>query len=258
MAGLVQLLQITIPLVALCLLILIIFQPCTPPFLLSMSAKCGEIKWTHIGSTHAIVLFELWMCAQIFNGAAPTVFFVCFAGIICLLNYFQLLGASIQESRCLEQYQENIRFYRRIQILEKHMNDITNVYILPALIIGVPLLQIVSQYVSITMHDDIPMPGFVLFPIMSVEAIITNVVVFTPASWVNGRSTRILARYARKITHCVRKSVVVKERKACTMLKIKFGSNYVDQSTPLVIQNFCLNQTMSLILINTSRRTRQK
>lgn len=53
-----------------------------------------------------------------------------------------------------------------------------------------------------------------------------------------------------------RRSALIKGAKACTVLKIKFGSNFIDRGTPLVIQKFCLDQTMSLVLIDESSMER--
>lgn len=121
--------------------------------------------------------------------------------------------------------------------------------IVPCMVCGVPLLQIVVQCVCITMHSEIPMPVFLIFPIILVDAMTTNILIFTLASWVFNSSTKSLKKLDLTTLQYARRSVVRKQLKSCGTLKIKFGSNFIDKGTPLVIQNFCLDQTMSLILI---------
>lgn len=40
-----------------------------------------------------------------------------------------------------------------------------------------------------------------------------------------------------------------KVRKSFRPLRLEFGNNYVDRSTPLVMQEFCIRQTASLVLL---------
>lgn len=79
------------------------------------------------------------------------------------------------------------------------------------------------------------MPGFLIFPLMGVTAL------YLYHSYQQGyRIIRI--RISRGI---LRRHIL-----SCYALKVKFGSNFTDRGTALVIQNFCLHQTVSLTLIN--------
>lgn len=157
----------------------------------------------------------------------------------------------LEESLTISENQNCMRMYRCIQLLEKSFNGFLMVRTIPAMVAFIPTLQIVSQYVCITMHDEIEMPGFLVFPLMLIDSVMVNIMVFTLASWVNNISTKFLHKLDKKIAGLrgTRKSNLRKEQVACCVLKIKFGSNFIDSGTPLVIQNFCLTQTMSLILI---------
>lgn len=53
----------------------------------------------------------------------------------------------------------------------------------------------------------------------------------------------------KKVPGLEGKKLIRRQVKGCSMLKVKFGSNFIDRGTPLVIQNFCINQTVSLTLI---------
>lgn len=146
-----------------------------------------------------------------------------------------------------------IQSYRQVHILEKMLNDFLMTKISPAVVIFIPAVQIVSQFVSVMMHDKIAMPGFLIFPLFLVDGFVANVLVFTLASWVNSTPHDMLVKYGRRLDNIsVGGSYLRKEVKALNSMKIKFWSNYIDRGTPLMIQNFCLAQTMSLIMIRSS------
>lgn len=121
--------------------------------------------------------------------------------------------------------------------------------VLPTAITLVPGLQIVAQYVCIRLNTEIPMPGFLVFPLIGVNAIIYDILIFTVASSVHNLSQDILQSFCRKISGISMDPVERRRTKCCSVLKIKFGSNFIDRGTPLVIQDFCMNQTVNLVLI---------
>lgn len=109
---------------------------------------------------------------------------------------------------------------------------------------------------DITMHREIPMPVFLIFPVILVDASVNNILVFTLASWVFNSSVKYLKGVEKMTLQFRSQSLIRKQLKSCGTLKIKFGSNFIDNGTPLVIQNFCLNQTMSIILIHKRREAK--
>lgn len=147
---------------------------------------------------------------------------------------------------------ECLQFYRALQVLEKYMNAFLERRIVPVTMLTIPLNQIIGQYVSICLHDTIPMPFFLMFPLIAVDTGVCNVLVFTLASWVHSGSLDVL-RKLRRLTCGRRNSVFAKNLKSCSLLKIKFGSNFIDRGTALVIQDFCMNQTANLVMINSSQ-----
>lgn len=151
--------------------------------------------------------------------------------------------------------EECIKFYREIQILEKILNSFLMPSIVPLTIVIIPLHKIIAQYVCVMLRDEIPMPGFLVFPIMGVDSTIVNILVFTLASLVHNASRDILQKLGQKIVtfRGGNEDRLRRKVKACAVLKIKFGSNFIDQGTPLVIQNFCMTQTMNLILMKVAR-----
>lgn len=68
---------------------LILVNPCTPPFILSMSAGCSEISWC--GWVILIPVLEMYLSLCFFYVGTASIVYNLFAGISSILNYFQLL-----------------------------------------------------------------------------------------------------------------------------------------------------------------------
>lgn len=124
--------------------------------------------------------------------------------------------------------------------------------ILPAFLLCGPGIQIIAQFITIKHHKDIAMPEFLVFPILTGDTVTANMLLLTLASYVNKDSRRILHKLmSRWVERAGRKPCrsARKELKSLTEMKIKFGSNFIDRTTPLIVQTFCINQTISLTLI---------
>ncbi|OXA63522.1 hypothetical protein Fcan01_00139 [Folsomia candida] len=80
-------------------------------------------------------------------------------------------------------------------------------------------------------------------------SVIMNLVIESMAAKVNTNSAKLLSGLNRELKRLPIKSSCRKEFRACTATKIQFGQNFVDKGTPLVIEDFCINQTVSLLLL---------
>ncbi|OXA49809.1 hypothetical protein Fcan01_16002 [Folsomia candida] len=242
---------ITIPMLQFALLT---YAPCTSPFILSMLPKCRQItKSSHWLENSVIVLihiFESWMCFHMMLAGTAGIIFVFFVGMVCLLGYLRILEREIAEIGNIHDVASCVQLYHKISVLEKSINAVLMERILPCFILCVPVVEIVSIFVCISFHDDIAMPGFVMFPILGLDAILATTICLTLASKVHNVS-KMLARRLRSAEIMVRNRdmTMSREIKALSPLKIKFGSNFVDRRTPLVIQNFCVTKTMTLSII---------
>lgn len=112
-----------------------------------------------------------------------------------------------------------------------------------------------AQCVCINLHDQIGFPEFLIFPLFLVNAAIVNIFVFSLAAGIHNQSASLLQSMKRRSSETAGKKGGIQRREICncTVLKIKFGSNFIDRATPLILQNFCLNQTMSLTLANSRK-----
>ncbi|OXA46151.1 hypothetical protein Fcan01_19064 [Folsomia candida] len=217
--------------------VLIFVDPCSPPFLLSIREDCASISWTNcLGAQHLAILFDLWMLIHVLMGGVIEIIYILFAGTMSILNYFDVLKRNIREAQTVTEFKACTKFYRSIHILEKLFNGFLMVRLIPGYMFLMPALQVLTQYVSVMMHDEIPMPAFLIFPLVGENSFVNNIFVFTLASWVNNISKKILREQVSAIARCgwaARKSSLIKSAKACTALKIKFGSNFIDSGTPM-------------------------
>ncbi|OXA48088.1 hypothetical protein Fcan01_17343 [Folsomia candida] len=185
-------------------------------------------------------------------GCTVYIFYLLCAGVICILFYFRIIQRSVSTMKNESDKEKCIHVYRSIQILEKSFNSYPMNKIVPVMVFGVPSVEIITLFVSINFYHEIALPGFLVFPLIGLNAFLNNICVFTLASMVHNALEKALLALRKKMTNLHRgcnRSVIHRQLKACSVLKVKFGSNYIDRGTPLVIQNFCINQTMSLTLV---------
>ncbi|OXA39735.1 hypothetical protein Fcan01_25593, partial [Folsomia candida] len=185
MEQFIEVLAITGFLVPILQFLLLQNRPCTPPYIMSMFSECDvkidTLKLLQLG----VAAFESWMALYISVAASSSCCFAFFAPIECLIT-------KISEVQLPEEICDGIQFYKTIFTLEKTMNKILQYRMVPVVIISLPTIQIMTQYVSIKLHSEIPMPGFLMYPILCVDCIICGVLIFTISAWVNTESERVL------------------------------------------------------------------
>lgn len=71
------------------------------------------------------------------------------------------------------------------------MNACLMTRIVPAIVAFCPLAQIICQFVGIKMYGKISMPGFLVFPLLTLDTFSTNLIIFTPACHVFGKSVEV-------------------------------------------------------------------
>ncbi|OXA62248.1 hypothetical protein Fcan01_00051 [Folsomia candida] len=189
-----------------------------------------------------LLIFETWMCYHMLVSGSSGLLYGLFVGILCLMSYIKKLGRKISANSSINDKEASVQLYRRIQILEKSVNAYVMDRIMPAYILGGPIVQIVSMFACINLHNEIKMPGFILFPMLAVDAISANTISLTLASCVYRFSKQVLQRLRNVSTCSGCNKLTKREMKSISILKIKFGSNFIDRKTPLVIQNFCLTR----------------
>ncbi|OXA47361.1 hypothetical protein Fcan01_17728 [Folsomia candida] len=245
-------------------ILLELHSPCAPPFIGSLSPYCSARVWTE----PPILVRSTWMLAEVWFWQQTTydgTLYIMYAlivpigGMLDYLQYFQRITthgrsnvrknvkATNQEKQTNSQ-EQTIRMYRSLQLLEIGLNDAIKGQIVPAMIGVCPWLQVFSLFVSINFYREIPLPGYAVFPMLFVDALLCNLIIGTLAGQIN-LTERVLADMKRQLKRYAVRSWYRKELLACAPLRIKFGQNFIDKGTPLVIEDFCFDQTVNLILL---------
>ncbi len=137
-------------------------------------------------------------------------------------------------------------FYRQLQLVEKQMNATLAPFFTPGSLTFCSIGIIFTLYVVIKLHVNIPMPGFAFFPMLLTDILLVVGVDFASLGKMYGAS-KSFVEPARKLTNSTK--LVRRSAMALQPLKIRFGMNFIDELTALTILDFCLNQTVSLILM---------
>ncbi|OXA48490.1 hypothetical protein Fcan01_16540 [Folsomia candida] len=208
-----------------CVLLLVKF-PCAPPFLGSMLTYCrnaadGEHKMPCFVRI-CIQIAEFFMFCQVSVAAAFYISYVLFPGIICMWDYI----------RVVDNWELRI-----IGILNNLVNQTR---VLPACALGFPAIQFVSSYVCIRLHENIPPAAFIMFP----------TAYFDGLARVYSGSEELLKKWRRTFPNLGRKSAIRKTFVSFPPLKVRIGGNFVEASTPLVVQDFCVRNTASMLMLS--------
>lgn len=144
----------------------------------------------------------------------------------------------------------SFRVYHHIQLLAKLYNFCLQSVFIPTQMTAACLVIIIGLYTCIKLHSEIPMPGLAFFPLLALDEL-SMILISQSAADVYTRS-HIFVRDAPKWGKTLgRGEFITKIMKATKVIKIRFGStNYIDKMTPLVYLNFCLTQTVSLVLLS--------
>jgi len=142
---------------------------------------------------------------------------------------------------------KEVLLYKSILILEKNFNTNLKYTTIPGIIYGFWAVEILVFYGAIK-----SVPQFLSNTALASLFIMGLFNVGIACFWGNTRaskafteSQKLLNDWRRNARDKIRK----KEIKSLYPARFRVGDCYIDQSTPLVAQNFIANQTISLILL---------
>lgn len=221
--------------------------PCSPPFIGSFLESCccrvhgdasslGTVKKLTLAS----VDFLLSLYLTIPGGFYISI--VLFSGTACLWSYIK----TVRRSRV---FALDLHTYKKLQMLETLYTSSNAKRNLPTFLTGVPGIQIFSAFVCIRLQREVDMPQFSLFPLLYLDGILLTIVYLSLASSVYVSSNGLIERW-KKHRKCRRSKYIRKTLRSLRPLKIKFRNNFVDQCTPIVVQDFIITQTASLLLLS--------
>jgi hypothetical protein len=205
-------------------------------------------------------------------GSVPIVFgilsgFICFAIYtpgICMANHmatYEVLPSLIFQKDCLFQFQAEITHanvrdwkktmekYRQLQLLNIMFNEIYHRNFFAICMATCIMIMVPSGYLLITSYHIHPiiLIGLLLMTIADYVIIMT---LFIMASKIWNASVKF--RNAWRTNKRLSSRPLTRRYGASLQnLKIKIGSsNFVEQNTPFVFLSFCVEQTISLVLLN--------
>ncbi|OXA49222.1 hypothetical protein Fcan01_16024 [Folsomia candida] len=267
---------------------LVLVKPCLPPFLGSMTHFCTAGVWSSSETAKYFRLIlpasDLWMAllCDVGGGAFIIMFFgVCAASFFEYLDVIDKVVSSAKNSlnfwdvgkfdlskvtehgnltrsnspKLRLSLLECIALYRKVLVAEKMFNATFAPLILPVSLFCMTGIEIFSGFVSISRHSLIPMPQFMLYPLVWLNCTLFNLLATTLSSYVYENSNRMkekLKELVCQVRFGFGRRLLLRELRSCTPLKIRFENNFIDGMTPLANQDLAVTQTMSLVLLGKS------
>jgi hypothetical protein len=222
--------------------ILLAFQPSMPPFLGSVliAALYGWNlpQFFIILSRIAIIFSEMLIfMTGILNAVCYAAYFL-MAGLLAMLFEIEKMQTSYKK--------DQIQVYRKLQVFEALLNSSVRFYIFPVTILIAPIIQILAGFATIHLHNQLGISLLIFLTLAFIEGTFVDVLFLTGAKQVYVKSYEWLSKMRRihgmdRIRRRVLKSMLP--------LRVWFGNNWVDRTTPLVLQQFCSIQTTNLLLL---------
>lgn len=139
-----------------------------------------------------------------------------------------------------------IKTYQNLKLIEILATITTSWRLIPAFVVGFPVIQVLSSYVCIRLRDEISLSEFLMFLLLYLDGFFINMVLFTVASNTFEGSSELLRKWkwSQKHSRYTRKVL-----DSLTPLKFKICNNFVERTTPLVIQDFTIQNTVTGLLL---------
>jgi hypothetical protein len=242
----------------------LVMFPCHPPFSGSWLPACNDDVKMVSGQSKISLLIVIglgtidtlvhWNALQdvIFHGM-----YVVFASISCFLEYLHIVRNEIHEisirtskgTGCKEN-NENLYIYNGIVLLNKLIISRSGKVLFPVSFCGPWVLQILYLYVTIRSIEGLHKNPFlfILFLSIYIDMVIVSVLVSSFGSKIYTTSVSMKDEWIQRARK--RKDKLAKRRaKSLLPVYIKLGGNFIDRTTPILIEDFCVNQTVSLLLL---------
>lgn len=227
-------------------------NPCQLPFLGSIilprsvcSANFWTLDSTGIGPcsiilmTIGLTIFEFLVWFNLTLTASYYVAFIFLAGIFLLLEESSRIFSSIRFTN----------EYRELQILENLLNSCVRYRIFQVVAFFSPICQILGGITIIKFHSVLNLSHLIFFFVVYTASLVLGWVLFSGSGIIYVRSVSWLSRVKCGFGCNGRSKIDRRALMSMAPLRVWFGSNFVDCLTPLVIQHFCLVQTVTLLLL---------
>lgn len=219
---------------------LVFLSPCQLPFLGSqLLTTCSGWSFCMVLIRLLLAIFEFLVISQIIQSAIPYGLFLLLSGII-------LLWDEVEKAFSNSSGNHVVNKYRKLQVLEKLINACVRTRVFPVLTFACPSVQMLSGFAIIKLNSSMKLSHFFTLAVMYFAAALFGIIVLGGAGTIFTKSHRCLVAQNWLKTNKIQR----RELKSLQPLRIWFGSNFVDNLTSLVIQHFCMIQTMNLLLLS--------
>ncbi len=174
----------------------------------------------------------------------------------CLTRYIQLAGKRIDSSLSgkREPSAYTCLMFREIEVMSNEYRALySNSFITPC-IVCVMFINILSFYVCIKFGLELPLAMFLCFLLCALNSCVIVLCLYTSMANVVQESTFVLKV---KLKSGLGKNMIRlspwfrRYLKSCKIVKIYVGStNFVEPLTPLPVEQFCIQQTVNLLLLD--------
>lgn len=212
---------------------LVFFIPCQKPFLGSIFLPPSSCKAP--SSLHRISLAAIEFVAMHYMAMTGGLFVagITFSGLI----HLWLESSNLPPT--------NLQKYRELYIFEKLFNSCVQGRIFPLIISVCPVVEIIGGFACIRLREGMNLLQF-LFIVM--ETLIVTGFTLVASSGA-GKIYTGTVKWLRDCKAGEDKRLNNKILASLTPLRVRFGQNFVDGLTPLVLQRFCTIQMADLLLL---------
>jgi hypothetical protein len=229
------------------------FQVLGDPCRIRDEFNIQNFKLTMIGDITAIFgILSGCICLPIYMTGLHTGHFIATYEVLPSLIFqkdcLSQFKAEITRAKCID-YTKTLKKYKQLQLLNIMFNEIYRNNFFAMVMVSSTMIMIPSGYLLITSYHINQMILFALLFITVMEyAIFTTM--FTMASKVWNSSVKF--RYAwRTNTWLGSRPIPRRYRASLQNLQIKIGSsNFFEKNTPFIFLSFCIEQTVTLLLLN--------
>lgn len=243
MALLFDALYITVILIPLAVACLTMTSPCFPPLLTSL--LCRPNRNTGHKLTHSLFVqmsFSILEFAQCHLASLTATYYVIlFLGTATSTLWLDC-KALAESCATLE---DQIILYRGIQIYEKIQNSCIRDRIFLTLALLGPLLQVLTGFAVIEVENSGNFSMSVVCGLL--YCIMSSLTLFTFS--ITGQVNEVSLNWIAARRGLCKTKIERKTMRSLVAVRIQFGSNFVEGLTPLVVLQFCFQQTASLLLM---------